>query len=90
MLDDATVEQLYAAKNAKRTKQGKGYVILRGGEKQIIEKMGDFEFGAFVGKVGSIRRSRKGASRRLPNGRRKYDAPWDGKLDVVSYKLKSR
>ena len=31
--------------------------------------------GKFEGKAGTIRRSRKGATRRLPNGRRPYIAP---------------
>lgn len=52
--------------------------------------MGDFDLGTFQGKVGSIRRSRKGASRRMPNGRRYYQAhDYDAnKQDVVAYSLK--
>jgi hypothetical protein len=33
--------------------------------------------GGYEGKAGSIRRSRKGAMRRLANGSRKYIADWD-------------
>lgn len=42
--------------------------------------------GGFTGKVGSVRRSSKGGTRRMPNGSRKYLTSWDSK--VIAYKLK--
>lgn len=88
MLDEAQVADLYASKQDKRKPaKGKGYVLLNTGdgiERQTIQRMGDYDFGSFEGKVGSIRRSRKGATRRVPNGSRKYVRMTN---EVIAYKL---
>lgn len=61
---------------------GKAYVRSEGGLKEV--SLNSVEIGSFVGKAGSLRRSRKGRTYRLANGRRTYQAPW--KDPVVSYK----
>lgn len=92
MLSQAKIADLFADKRKQR-KAGKGKVFIRnehGLVTEIITKMGDYDLGQHVGKVGSMRRSRKGASRRMPNGRRYYQ-PHDYDKDsqeVVAYSLK--
>lgn len=99
MLSEDKIAELYAPRSdkprtgSKGIKQGKGFVMVRNEgelEKQTITKMGDHDFGSFVGKVGSMRRSSKGASRRMPNGRRKYESGWWLEDRVIAYKLKPR
>ena len=43
------------------------------------------EVGYYAGKLGSIRRSRKGQPRRQANGWVKYHPNWE--IEVISYKL---
>jgi hypothetical protein len=100
MLSEAQLNELYAPREvskrskASKGKQSKGTVIVRTStgvlEARKITKMGDHDFGAFVGKVGTMRRSTKGATRRMPNGSRKYQLAWYEEETVVAYKLKSR
>ena len=95
MLSQAKIAELFADKKTKREqrKAGKGKVFIRnehGLVTEIITKMGDYDLGQHVGKVGTMRRSRKGASRRMPNGKRSYqphDYDADG-TEVVAYSLK--
>lgn len=43
-------------------------------------------FGKYEGKAGTMRRSRKGVARRMPNGRRYYTHPgMGGEVEVVAY-----
>lgn len=96
MLSEATIADLFASRSAKKQSKavGKGRAIIRNSEGTLetvtIKKMGDFDLGKHVGKVGSIRRSRKGASRRLPNGKRYYQHhDYDANAqEVVAYSLK--
>ena len=102
MLSEATIAELFASRDkrkqvkllASKTKTSKGRALVRNSEGQLewvlIEKMGDFDLGKHVGNVGTMRRSRKGASRRMPNGKRYYqphDFDTNG-TEVVAYKLK--
>lgn len=52
-------------------------------EKVPLSSVEAMDLGSFQGRAGSLRRSRKGAVRRLPNGRRKFVQTW--KSSVVSY-----
>lgn len=67
---------------------GKRWVMIRTGPGELIKRAwqkGDHELiGAYEGKVGSMKRSSKGRSSRLPNGRRYYVNNYD--VDVVAYK----
>lgn len=94
MLSQEQLDAVFAHKASKRQAKGKGkaFVRIEGKlEHTTIRKMGDFDFGQHHGKVGSIRRSNKGASRRMPNGSRYYVAhDYDrDKPEVVAYKLRS-
>lgn len=84
MLDQVTIQSLYASK-ASKPKQRKplGKVLTSEGWQTVYKKT-DYDYGAFEGRVGSIRRSRKGATRRLANGRRYYINVTN---EVVAYKL---
>jgi hypothetical protein len=91
MLSDSQVTDLYAAKSSKKKQRahrkslGKVFIEVEGKlVSQPVYKMGDFDFGKFEGKAGSIRRSRKGASRRLANGRRRYVNLTN---EVIAYRL---
>lgn len=94
MLSEVQLAAIYAPK-ASRRKASKGRAFVRGNdgiESVVITKMGDFDLGKHVGKVGSMRRSRKGQSRRMPNGRRSYqprDYDTNG-VEVVAYSLAKR
>lgn len=87
MLTPAQVEALYAPKPSK--KKGLGKVLTSEGW-TVIEKMGDYNFGGFQGKAGTIRRNRKGATRRLPNGSRRHFMPYMEGIEVIAYKLNSK
>jgi hypothetical protein len=95
MLSDATIAQLFEAKQSRKRKRvGKGRAFIRNTDGQlesvIIDKMGDFDLGKHVGKVGTMVRSRKGRTYHAPNGRRTYqpkDYDTNGQT-VVAYKLK--
>jgi hypothetical protein len=50
-----------------------------------LPKLDHGGYGSYVGKAGSMRRSRKGTPRRLPNGRRKYEMLHEEWM-VVAYK----
>lgn len=41
----------------------------------------------FEGKTGSARRSRKGRTYRLPNGRRSFNYLMDGEVEMIAYKV---
>lgn len=91
MLSQAEIAALYAPREARTGKKGKGFVMVRtedGLSKQVIEKMGDHDFGAFEGKVGTMRRSTKGRTRRMPNGSRRYVRSWFAEDAVVAYSLR--
>jgi hypothetical protein len=92
MLTDSQVRELYESRAAQkdRHRQGAagGYAIVRDPKNGLVReslasKSSDY-VGAHQGNVGSIRRSRKGASRRMANGRRFYVA---GSPEVVAYKV---
>lgn len=86
MLTPAQVEDIYRRKPSKASK---GKALTRDGWEEIT-KVSDFNLTAFAGKVGTIRRNRKGATRRLPNGSRRHYGPYmDGK-EVIAYKLASK
>jgi hypothetical protein len=53
------------------------------GDTLTRETVKSSQFGKFEGKAGSVVRNRKGATRRMPNGRRYYVRPTD--LEVVAY-----
>jgi hypothetical protein len=94
MLSNAQVKAIYAAKSARENRSqtsSKGFVLVRkNGEltRVGIARMSDHDFGDFVGKVGSIRRTTKGRSRRLANGRRKYASPRYATNEVIAYLVK--
>jgi len=93
MIDQELIESLYATRTGKNSPRSKGFVIERseeGLEVRGIAKMGDHDFGSFQGKVGTMRRSTKGRSRRMPNGSRRYVHNWFEQPTVVAYKLKPR
>ena len=75
------------------TDKSKGYYFTRNESGTLDMNYGKpkaDEVGRFTGKVGSVRRSRRGVATRMPNGSRRYDA---GKLsqdltsEVVAYKV---
>ena len=87
MLTPAQVEALYAPKVGKGKILGKA--LTRDGWENIT-KIGDYNLDGFQGKAGSIRRSAKGRTRRMPDGWRRHFGPYmDGK-EVIAYKLKSK
>lgn len=87
MLTPAQVEDIYRRKPSKASK---GRALVRNGSEvawEDITTIGDLNLGSYQGKVGTVRRNRKGATRRLPNGsRRFYRNYMDGK-EVIAYKL---
>jgi hypothetical protein len=91
MLDEATLAAIFthkADKAKRRVKQGKGRVFVRtleGLTSEVIERMGDYDFQQFEGKVGTMVRSRKGRTYHAPNGSRKFVVI---SSEVVAYKLK--
>jgi hypothetical protein len=88
MLTPAQVSDIYTRK-AKGGKVALGFAITRDG-REPITKMGDYNIEGFAGRAGTIRRNRKGATRRMPNGTRRYFGPYmDGK-EVIAYKLRSK
>ena len=87
MLDLAQIQAVRA--HAKKSSTGlRKFAWVRGEDGQLVKvalaTVAAAELGSFQGRAGSLRRSRKGATRRLANGRRNYIAPWNGR--VVSYK----
>jgi len=74
----AKVAKLAKPRKATMAGRGKGF----DGEVWRTLKAGEVE--AFHGKAGSIRRTRKGRTRRLPNGRRWYPA-WTDTEQVIAY-----
>lgn len=97
MLTEDQISDLYESRAArKKPAQGKGKVWVRDASNTLVTetvtRMGDYNWGTHVGKVGTMRRSRKGASRRMPNGSRKYQAMnYDPQTpEVIAYKLKPR
>lgn len=78
------------ALTTKRSKKGstakKGYAIVRsadgGLDKVPLDSVSSV--GKFEGKAGTMRRSRKGTPRRLPNGTRFFAPNWE--TEVVSYR----
>jgi hypothetical protein len=87
MLTPAQVSDLYAPKTRKGKSLGKAFT--RDGWESIT-KVGDYNLGSFQGKVGSIRRSAKGRTRRMPDGSRRYFEPYMEGKEVIAYKLKSK
>jgi hypothetical protein len=94
MLDQDLIDTLYATRTGVKSPRALGKVITRNapGDLEVsgIAKMGDHDFGSFQGKVGTMRRSTKGRSRRMPNGSRRYVHNWFESNTVVAYKLKPR
>jgi len=81
-MDIELIRQLMSGERAKAplTK----YAILRGGEKVALTTNLTKEVGAYTGKQGSVKRSRKGRSVIQPNGERYY---LNGNPDVIAYKV---
>jgi len=95
MIDQELIDTLYATRTGKNSPRSLGKVFQRGENGELasftgIAKMGDHDFGSFQGKVGSVRRSAKGRTRRMPNGRRKHEFGWWLDDRVLAYKLKPR
>lgn len=64
---------LSGAKKKPSTGNGLQYALVRNMEGQLERvSLKNLDVGHFEGRAGSIRRSRKGATRRLANGRRYY------------------
>lgn len=90
MLTPAQVDAIY---RRKPSKVAKGRALVRNGNEVVwedIEKVGDYNLNGFAGKVGTIRRNRKGATRRLPNGTRRHFGPYMEGKEVLAYKLASK
>jgi len=81
--------ELLAQKRGRKQNFAQGYAIVQDTETGIHTKVPLSEvredIGHFEGKTGSMRRSRKGRSYRLANGRRFY-CPGYGKR-VIAYKV---
>jgi hypothetical protein len=92
MLSEDQLAAIYEPRTGKRKNLGTVFVRTSEGlESRKIRKMGDHEFGEHIGNVGTMRRSSKGRTYRMPNGSRKYAGTWwHGEHEVVAYKLKSR
>lgn len=87
MLTPAQVEAIYRRKPSKASK---GRALVRIGSKvewEDIVTVGDYNLNGFAGKVGTVRRNRKGATRRLPNGTRRHFGPYMEGKEVIAYKL---
>lgn len=67
----------------KRTSTNYHYARIDGILTKVQGKPSASTIGKFEGKVGTVTRSRKGATRRKPNGSRTYIAPHDN--EVVMY-----
>jgi len=81
-MENADILALLAPK--KKAPQGVGRKFTSEGWETLTTTT---ECGTFRGKAGSIRRNRKGATRRLPNGWRTYPA-WNDGTEALAYKLK--
>jgi hypothetical protein len=79
MMDKELLRRLMSGEKVKKVPTKK-FAILRDGEKVAL---GSMPVGAYEGKQGTYRRSRKGASRIQPNGSRYYVA---GSDDILAYK----
>jgi hypothetical protein len=80
-MDNELLKALLAG--APKKNRSTGYALVkRDGQLERVP-LSEVDIGAFQGKAGTIRRSRKGAMRRQANGRRFY-APY-GKSEVVAY-----
>jgi hypothetical protein len=93
-LSKARIAELYAGPHRKsgtgqRRKRGAFYMIATEESCELVKGKPSAEIvGAFSGKQGSIRRSRKGASRIQPNGFRRYQADWWNTAGTVTaYKV---
>lgn len=86
MLTPAQVEAIYRRKPSKASK---GKALTRDGW-EVITKVSDYNLDGFQGKVGTVRRNRKGATRRLPNGTRKHFGPYMEGKEVIAYKLAAK
>ena len=93
-METELIAQLMLGKKAPKTPKtpnmSKGFVILRDTEndcltKEAITPETRASLGKYEGRAGSIRRSRKGRTRRMPNGRRFYNGITDH--EVVAYRL---
>lgn len=71
------LERLMSGKRPQNFK--KGYAILNDGSKVTLDSV---KVGGFEGKQGTVKRSRKGASRIQPNGTRQFIP---GSPEVVAY-----
>jgi hypothetical protein len=72
MLSEATLAELFKHKDDKPRKAKVVAKALVNGEWVNVTKMGDYDFGTFIGNVGTTVRSRKGRTYHAPNGSRKY------------------
>lgn len=88
MLTPDDLTRMLSQKPTKRKSTSSRCAIIRtenGLERVPMIEIKAADLGNFVGKVGSMRRSRKGRSYRAPNGSRRY-LHGDG-IEVVAYKV---
>jgi hypothetical protein len=85
-MDNELIKLLLAPRAAK-ARAAQPTAIVRGSEGLERASVDSLAKGQFVGKQGTPRRSRKGATRIAANGRRYYEVAWDS--PVVAYKAEA-
>ena len=88
--NDQVREILAAGKKGKASKTTEKYLTTEGWVNGKVPR-DPMDIGSFEGKVGTMRRSRRGISTRNPNGSRRYTNPQapfvEGNVKVLAYKL---
>ncbi len=82
-LSDAAIKMLFAPK-PRKLRTSKRYMVTNTSEGLVREPFATSEIAHYEGKVGTVRRSRKGKTQRQANGRRFYVPNFD--KEVVAYK----
>lgn len=89
MADQALMISLYARRKANRNSPDNKVLIRSSGNLEMSDGAGltSEDYGSFTGKQGTMRRSRKGRTTRMPNGSRRYISTWAPENEVVAYKI---
>ena len=82
MMEGLAKELIFALTAKRDSKNPSAFYIDSHGNKHPLKSR---DIARFEGKAGTIRRSRKGATRRLANGSRRYVD--SGEVDMVAYKV---
>jgi hypothetical protein len=82
-MEGLTPEQIKLLTSPRRNSAKRGYAIVRREGQLEKVSLDEVEIASFQGNAGTLRRSKKGRTYRLANGRRYFPGIW--KDEVVAY-----